>query len=251
MRKPTLFVLALLSAGAVAHSARAQSQNELLNMGKSALGGMLGSQNQSSSPKASGSLSTDQIVRGLKEALQVGTNKTVDRLGRTDGYFKDAAAHIPLPGMLAKAGPVLKLAGEYGLMDDLETRINRAAEAAAPKARAIVVGAINRMSFQDARGILEGPQDSATQYFKRETTAELTTAMKPVIQKSLSDVGAVKLYQSVSGRLGGLTDGFNLDNYVTGKALDGVFHYLAAEEAEIRRDPAKRTTQILKTVFAQ
>jgi hypothetical protein len=248
MRK--LSIIAYIVAGSGLVSLPVHAQSDLLNLGKNVLGGVTGGSTGGASNSGSG-LSSDQIVRGLKEALQVGTNRTVERLGKTDGYLKDAAAHIPLPGVLAKAGPALKLAGEYGLVDDLETRINRAAEVAAPKARAIVTGAINKMSIQDAKGILQGPQDAATQYFKRETTNDLTAAIKPIVQKSLSDVGAVKVYQSVAGRLGGLTDGFDLDNYVTGKTLDGVFHYLAAEEADIRRDPAKRTTEILKTVFAR
>jgi hypothetical protein len=145
------------------------------------------------------------------------------------------------------------LAGAGSLTDDLEVKMNRAAEAAAPKAKTILAGAIQKMSIADARGILTGPKDAATQYFRRTTSGDLTTAFKPVVDQSLSQVGAVQSLNAVTSQAKSLPFGnsVNLDltSYVVGKALDGIFLYLAKEEASIRDNPAQRSTELLKKVF--
>ncbi len=138
------------------------------------------------------------------------------------------------------------------MLDDLELRMNRGAETAAPKALNIFTDAISRMSIDDARGILQGPQDAATQYFKRTTSEPLGKAFRPIIDKSLGDAGAVKALNGVKQQAGGFASmlgGFNMTDFTLDGALAGLFHYLAQEEAAIRTNPAARTTDLLKKVF--
>jgi hypothetical protein len=152
------------------------------------------------------------------------------------------------------AGP-LKSVGASGMLDDLQLKMNRAAEEAAPKALDIFTNAIGKMSIGDARGILSGPKDAATQYFRRTTSDELTNAFRPIVDKSLANVGAAGAFKSVQSQAASLpltgtgVSGFNLTDFTVGKALDGLFHYLAAEESAIRTNPAARTTDLLKKVF--
>jgi hypothetical protein len=250
LRALGVVVLTALVAGtALAPDSRAQSS--LLDQGRNLLG--MPSPSQPARPAAGGSLTNNDMIGGLKDALKVGTERTTGRLGKPDGYLKDKDVHIPLPGALGQVQQALKLAGASALMDDLETRMNRAAEAAAPKAAGIFGTAIGNMSIGDARSILNGPKDAATQYFKRETTKPLSEAMKPVVERSLSDVGAVNSLKSVGDKyrslpLGGAVN-FDLTGYVLEQALAGLFFYLAKEEAAIRDNPAQRSTELLKKVF--
>lgn len=202
---------------------------------------------------SAGKLSDADATAGLREALKVAAERTVGQVGKADGYLKDPAIRIPLPGMLAKGKSLLQAVGGAGLVDDLETRMNRAAEAAAPKAREIFVKAITDMTLQDAQGILSGPQDAATQYFRRTTNQPLTSAMRPVIDGTMRDVGALQSYRAVTDKLsalpGGGVGGLDITDHVLQKALDGLFHYIAQEEAAIRSNPAARSTELLKKVF--
>lgn len=199
-------------------------------------------------------LSTQEIAEGLKEALRVGSERVVSQVGQADGFNADPAIHIPLPQKLAEARKLLAKVGLSGVLDDLEVRCNRAAEAAAPQAKAIFLKSIRAMTLDDARAILHGPNDAATRYFQSKMTPELTIAMRPVIDDTLAQVGAVRAYQQAVARIDALplapkikTD---LTGYVVEKAMDGLFHYLATEEAAIRQNPAKRSTEILKRVFS-
>jgi hypothetical protein len=141
------------------------------------------------------------------------------------------------------------------MVDDLQHKMNRAAETAAPKALNIFIDAASKMSIDDARTILTGPSDSATQYFKKTSTGQLTTAFHPVVDNALSHVGAVKSFNSVKSQASSIplagqeVNGFNLTDFTVGKALDDLFHYMAVEEASIRSNPAARTTDLLKKVF--
>src|ERR1700722_554891 len=231
-------VLGLLLA---AMPSAALAQNSLLNEGKSLLGNVQNGGSAGSSSGSGASLSQSQIGAGLKDALKVASQRVVSRVGKTDGYNGDPSIRIPLPDPLQKIEGPLKDVGASGMLDDLQTKMNRAAEQAAPKALNIFTTAVSSMSIDDARSILTGPQDSATQYFKRTTSGSLTTSFRPVVDKTLSSVGAVQTFKGVSG--------FTLTDFTVGKALDGLFHYMAVEEAAIRTDPAARTTALLKQVF--
>lgn len=234
--------------------------NDTLNaLSKKALGTIAGTSSTSSSSSSSSSstlgasLSDSQIATGLKDALRVGTEKAVATVGKPGGFLNDAAVHIPLPGPLAKVKSGLTMVGASGLADDLEQRLNKAAETAAPKAASIFGNAVSKMTIDDARGVLSGPSDSATQYFKRTTTPELLSALKPVIDSSLADVGAVQSYNALTAQAKSLpmASSLNLDlnDYVANKALDGIFYYLAKQEADIRANPAARTTDAIKALF--
>jgi hypothetical protein len=246
------------------------AQGNLLEQGRSLLGGKSGG-----STGGAANLSNTQADSGLREALRVATQRTVSRVGKPGGYLSDPAIKIPLPSYLASARDLLAKAGMSGMLDDLELRMNRAAEAAAPKAADIFGQAIASMSVSDAKGIITGPKDAATQYFKRTTTKPLTEAFRPIMEQSLSQAGATQAFQKVSksvagsassagGGLGGLAglagmggggsaapQGFDFTEYAVGKALDGLFHYIGQEEAAIRTNPAARSTELLKQVFGR
>ncbi len=199
-------------------------------------------------------LSSDQIVAGLKEALSKGSETVVGRLGQSGGFSKDPGVRIPLPASLAKARD---FAGKFGMnssFDDLENRLNLAAEAATPKAKNLFLGAIADMSVQDAKGILSGPDNAATQYFESRTRPTLGGDMRPIVDQSLSEVGAVKSLQQLLGRYQQIPLAPKIDTdltgYVVDKGMDGIFKYLASEEKAIRENPAKRTTELLQKVFA-
>ncbi len=204
---------------------------------------------------AGAGLSTGEIGAGLKDALKVASQRVVARVGKTDGYNGDPAIRIPLPGPLEKIEGPLKAMGASGMVDDLHLKMNRAAEQAAPKALNIFVDAASKMTITDAHAILAGPNDAATQYFRRTSSASLTTAFRPVVQGTLSSVGAVQAFSSVQAKAAAIpfggqeVSGFNLTDFTVGKALDGLFHYMAVEEASIRSNPAARTTDLLKKVF--
>jgi len=198
-------------------------------------------------------LNTEQVGSGLKEALRVGTETVVRNLGKTDGFNLDPAIHIPLPGELDKVKGVLDKVGMDAMLVDLELRLNRAAEAATPKAKALFLQSINDMTLEDVMAIYQGPNDAATEYFRNKMERPLASEMKPLVDQSLGEVGAANVYSDVMARYNAVpfvpkVDA-DLSSYVIGKSMDGIFYYLAQEEAAIRRDPAKRTTELLKQVF--
>jgi Protein of unknown function (DUF4197) len=203
----------------------------------------------------SSSLSNDKITAGLKEALRVSTSNAVNSTGRPDGYFKNAAIKILLPSKLQAAGRGMRLLGMGAQVDELELGMNRAAEQAAPSAKQIFLSSLTKMTFTDARQILSGNDTAATDFFKRTSTEQLSTAFQPIVHQSMENVGVVRQYERlmqspVAQRLnaGG---NFNLDDYVVGKALDGLFYMMGEEEKKIRKDPAAQTTALLREVFGK
>lgn len=201
----------------------------------------------------SAALSNAEISDGLREALRVGTERVVGQLGQTDGFNADPDIHIPLPESLQSVQKALETVGMSDLADDLELRLNRAAEAATPEAKQIFWDAISEMTLEDAEGIYNGPDDAATRYFQEKMTAPLQEAMRPVIDDSLSEVGAIAAYDNMMGEYKAIPfmpdAKADLSDYALEQALDGLFAYVAREEAAIRSDPAKRTTEILQKVF--
>jgi hypothetical protein len=199
-------------------------------------------------------LSDNEIVDGLKQALEIGTKKAVKLVSQKNGFMNNPKIKIPLPAKVRKAESVLRNLGFGRKVDDFELSMNRAAERAAPKAKRIFWDAIKEMSFSDARKILDGPNDAATQYFKNNTATLLHQAFKPIVNQAMSEVGVTQAYQSVERTIRALPYtqalSLDLDKYVTDKALDGLFLMLAEEEKRIRQDPAARVTDLLKKVFA-
>ncbi|MGI9449779.1 MAG: DUF4197 domain-containing protein [Geminicoccaceae bacterium] len=209
------------------------------------LGGVLAGNN--------GALGSSEIAAGLKEALKVGTERVVGTLGVEDGFNADPKVHIPLPKVLAQAQSSLRLIGASGLIDDLELRVNRAAEQATPVAKDIFWGAITQLTFDDVNTIYQGENDAATQYLDRTTRGSLTDAMRPIVDNALAEAGAVNVYDSIIDQAKAapfLPDlKTDLTNHVLDRAMDGLFTYLSVEEAAIREDPLKRSTELLKRVF--
>jgi len=206
----------------------------------------------SSKPRAE-SLSDDRITSGLKEALRVSTGKAVASTGRPDGFLKNAAIKILLPPKLQSAGRTMRTIGMGREVDELEIGMNRAAEQATPQAKQIFLRALANMSFDDARGILTGGNTAATEFFKRASAQELSAAFTPIVHQAMEQVGVVRQYNQVMRDpfVSRLAPGqsMDLDNYVVGKTLDGLFYVLGQEETRIRRDPAAQTTALLKEVF--
>ena len=202
-----------------------------------------------------GSLGNVKIGQALKQALQVGTENAVKLTGRTDGYFKNEAIKILMPEKLRAFERGLRAVGYDREIDDFILRMNRAAEQAAPSAKKIFWDAIGAMTIDDARGILDGPGTAATDYFKSKTTGELTTSFSPIVHQSMSNVGVTTQYEDLFGRAQRLPflnlDAFDLDQYVVGRALEGLFHMVGEEEKSIRTSPAARVTDLLRDVFGQ
>lgn len=198
-------------------------------------------------------LSNDEIVAGLKEALSVGSSKAAETVSAADGFFKDAAIKILMPEEAKKVEQKLRSLGMGKQVDNAILSMNRAAEDAAKSAAPIFTNAVKGMSFSDALSILRGSDDAATTYLKGKTSNALTEAFRPVIEKSLEKVNATKYWNTVFTTYNKFsTEQVNTDlnAYVTEKALAGIFHQLAQEEASIRKNPVARTTDILKKVFA-
>jgi len=200
------------------------------------------------------SLSTNDVVTGLKEALATGTDKAATRLSTVDGFFKDAAIKILMPDEAKKVEQKLRSVGLGNQVDNAILSMNRAAEDAAKNATPIFVNAIKEMSIADAWGILKGGDFAATNYLKQKTTAALTTAFRPVIEQSLAKVDATKYWNTVFttyNRFSKEQVNTDLAAFVTEKALNGIFYQIQLEEQKIRKDPLSRTSDILKKVFAK
>jgi hypothetical protein len=192
-------------------------------------------------------------VTGLRTALVQSAGKAVAQLGAPDGFLGNPDVRIPLPGKLQKAEKTLRMLGLGPQTDQLVTAMNRAAEAAVPEAKVLLVDAVKQMSVTDAKTILTGPEDAATQYFRGKTSERLTAKFLPIVRKSTEKVGLTARYNAVAGRLNalGILDAkdANLESYVTNKTLDGLFLMMAKEEAAIRKNPLGQASNIVRRVF--
>jgi hypothetical protein len=201
----------------------------------------------------SAGLSESTIVDGLKEALEIGTGNAVSTVSKPNGYYKNPDIKILLPEKVRKVEGILRGVGYGEKIDAFEQSVNRAAEKAAPEAKAYFVDAIKQMPFDDARKILNGGDNAATLYFEDKTRGKLFDTFKPIVHDNMSEVGVTRYYQDLDSKVrsipfaGDLS--FDLDKYVTDKSLDGLFKMVAEEEAKIRKDPAARVTDLLKKVF--
>ena len=203
-------------------------------------------------PNTAGGLTNAEIVSGLKQALEIGAQNSANQLSSLDGFFKNAAIKILLPQEAQKVEKTLRDLGMGGLVDKAILSVNRAAEDAAKSAAPIFVDAIKTMTIQDALGILRGGDFAATNYLKNKTTTPLTEAFRPVIESSLSKVGATKYWSDVFttyNRFATTKINPDLAGFVTGKAMDGIFYQVGLEEQKIRKDPVARVTDLLKKVF--
>jgi len=198
-------------------------------------------------------VTNQDAVAGLKEALTRGSQAAIQQLGKENGFFGNDRLRIPLPESLQKVESAMRRLGMGKQADDLILRMNRAAETAMPEARALLMGAVKQMSVQDAKGILTGGDDAATQYFKRTTSEPLAQKFLPIIRKATEKVQLAERYNAFAqtGTRFGLVreEDAQLENYITRKALDGLFLIIADEEKKIRADPIGSTSSIIKKVF--
>lgn len=224
----------------------ASAQMDFLKRGKDLLRELPGGQR-------SQTLSNSDIGAGLREALKIGAQRVVGQVGAADGFNGDPRIHIPLPASLQRVQSTLARVGFSSMTDDLELRLNRAAEAASPEAQAVFWQAIDEMTIDDVREIFNGPDDAATRYLERTMSSPLLARMKPIVDASLAEVGAVRAYDRVIGQYKAVPFvpdvKADLTRHVLERALQGIFLYLAQEEAAIRQNPAKQTTALLKKVF--
>ena len=198
-------------------------------------------------------ISNRDAVNGLKDALTRGSHAAVARLGAENGFFGNDRVKIPLPPSLRRLEAVIRSIGMSPHADELVLRMNRAAEAAVPEAKTLLVDAVKRMSVQDAKGVLTGGEDAATQYFKRTTSDPLARRFQPIVKKAMQKVKLAEKYDEIaaSGAKLGLVkeEDAQLEDYVTRKALDGLFVIIAEEEKKIRKEPAAAASAILRKVF--
>lgn len=200
-----------------------------------------------------GSLSNAEASQGLKAALERGANAAVDLLGRPDGFLGNPKVRIPLPGFLADAAKFLRAMGRGRQVDELEVAMNRAAEAAVPLARQLLVNAVKGMTVTDARKILTGGETSVTAFFADKTRTALATRFLPVVTKATEKVGLAEKYNRVAGKASGMglvrKEDATIEQYVTRKSLDGLYFVIGEEERKIRQDPVGSGSAILRKVF--
>jgi len=190
---------------------------------------------------------------GLKDALSQGAQIAVRQLGTPGGFSNNPQVRIELPGKLGKAAKTMKIMGMGAQVEQLEASMNQAAEAAVPQAQALLLDAVQKMTVQDAKSILAGPQDSATQYLNRSSREQLRAQFLPIVQQATAQIGLAQQYNAFAGQAAsfGVVDAknANVENYVTEQALNGLFKIIAQQEASIRQNPAGAATSLAKKVF--
>jgi hypothetical protein len=200
-----------------------------------------------------GGISDAEANSGLKQALSDGASAAVAKLGVADGFLGNPQVKIPLPPALKKIESALRFAGMKQQADELVVSMNRAAEAAVPEAKALLVGAVQKMSVQDARAILTGGDTAATDYFRKTTQKDLGARFLPIVKKATEKVGLAERYNAVAGQgvqLGLIkSEQGTIENYVTAKALDGLYLMIGEQEKAFRRDPVGATSGIVRKVF--
>ena len=198
-------------------------------------------------------ISNREATAGMKEALIQASGAAVGKLGVTDGFFKNPKVKIPLPDSLKRAEKAMKMFGMGKQADELVLKMNRAAEAAVPEAKVLLVDAVKKMSVEDAKDILTGGEDAATQYFKKVTSTPLAAKFLPMVKEATQEVQLAQQYNKFAetGLKYGLVkkDQANLEQYVTQKTLDGLYLMMAEEEKKIRKDPLGASTSLIKKVF--
>lgn len=249
--KKSLIVLALLTSSSFAFDLKSIA-NEVTKT--------VSTQNQQSQKS---SLDNATVSNGLKEALKTGVKFATSELGKENGYLNNKQVRIPLPSNLANAESVIRKLGGDKIADDLINSMNSAASKAAPKTVDIFLDSISKMSLSDATNILNGGNSAATDYFRKNSTNSLKNAIKPIVQQSLKDNNVATYYNSANnffqstvknsplGSFLGTSNQESLDDFVTAKAIEGLFTMIAQKEASIRANPAEQTTSLLKQVFGK
>ena len=255
MKKHTLMVILFIGFGGFFTAAFSGWQDwvkEADSMLKSTTG-------KSTASNVSSALSNDEISRGLKEALDVGVKKAIDMLGTENGFLNDQSVKILMPESMQNVEKLLRSFGQEQMADEFVTSMNRAAEKAVPEVSNVFVDAIAKMSLDDAQGILQGSDTAATDYFKKNTSAQLSELIKPYVNDAMNQTQVTQYYKAMAGQVKkydtfGMMDSYlgsaaDIDNYVTDKTMEGLFTKIADQEKLIRANPAARSTELLKDVF--
>jgi hypothetical protein len=204
-------------------------------------------------PALAAALSETDAASGVRMALERGAGSAVSLLGRNDGFLANPKVRIELPGFLKDAAKLLRATGQGARIDELVVAMNRAAEAAVPEAKAMLVSAARAMSVEDAVRIVRGSETSVTEFFSRKTRAPLEVKFLPVVERATARVSLARKYDAVAGKAAGLglmrKEDANLNRYVAAEALDGLYQMIGEEEKRIRRDPAGTGSAILRKVF--
>jgi uncharacterized protein DUF4197 len=199
------------------------------------------------------SITQKEAVAGLKTALEKGSHAAVAALGRPDGFLKNLRVRIPLPDSLRRVDRMARRVGLGEYSDELIVTMNRAAEAAVPEARDLLVEAVKKMTLRDAKGILSGGDTAATAYFRRTTAKQLQARFQPIVARATAKVGVARKYNEYAGKVAAFglleKEDADLDDYVTRKALEGLYLVIAEEEKKIRRDPVGSGSELLRKVF--
>jgi len=199
-------------------------------------------------------ITSSEASSGLKEALIQGAGKAVSKLGAADGFFGNSEVKIPLPDTMKKAEKAMRMFGMAKQADELVLKMNRAAEAAVPEAKALLIDSAKKMSVEDAKAVLTGGNDAATQYFKKTASAPMAEKFLPIVKKATENIQLAQQYNKFAemGSKFGVVkkEQANLEQYVTQKTLDGVYLMMAKEEAAIRKDPLGQSSGLLKKVFS-
>lgn len=200
-----------------------------------------------------GLLSETDAASGVRIALERGATSAVSLLGRSNGFLGNPKVRIELPGFLKDAAKLLKATGQGARVDELVTAMNRAAEAAVPEAKSLLIGAVKSMSVEDAVNIVKGGETSVTQFFSTKTREPLGLKFMPIVERATARVALARKYDAVAGKAAGMgllkKEDANLNAYVSAKALDGLYFMIGEEEKKIRRDPVGTGSAVLKKVF--
>ena len=211
--------------------------------------------NEKGSDALQSALTNDEVIAGLKQALEKGADYAVNNLGKADGFLANSDVKIPMPDKLQTVEKTLRQLGQDKYADEFVVTMNRAAEQAVPLTLDILKKGVANMSIDDARGILNGPDDAATSYLRKVGAEDMTQKILPIVSQATARTGATRQYKQLFDKLGFLGSvmdpaDYDIDQYVTGKTVDGLFHMIAVEEKKIRENPVERTTDLLKKVFA-
>lgn len=210
----------------------------------------------SSLSQAAGSvLSNDEMIGGLKQALEKGVDYAVDGLGKTDGFLGNPKVKIPMPDKLSQLESLLRKLGQDQYADEFVVTMNRAAEQAVPLTKDILKKGIRELTIEDAKNLLNGPDDAATQYLQKVGGDSLREKIAPMVKQATDNVGVTRQYKNLFNNLGFMgsmlnPDDYDIDKYITEETMDGIFTMLAEQEKQIRENPVERTTDLLKKVFA-
>lgn len=248
-----LMIMALAAALLPLFAAPASAGwSDALDKVKNAVEANGASTSETSATALGAGLSASEIASGLKAALEKATKAAVSSLGVKDGFLGNAKVKIPLPDAVGKAETALRLLGRGELADSFVTSMNRAAEQAVPETLDVLGSAVSKMTIDDAKGILNGGDTAATDFFRRTSDTALAEKIQPLVSTAMADVDVTQYYKnmvSAASAAGVSTTDYDLDAYVTRKALDGLYYMMEQEEAEIRKNPVARTSEILEKVF--